>query len=248
MRGALVTFLAFTAISMAMSYRWRQTSLVVGSHHPSPSNILGARTDARAEADLPAEVKVTPYPYHPPVSPYFRLMLVLAALDVDEDNVISRAEIENAPAALWKLDRNHDEKLTAEECGLKPETNADPMMLGRMRLGFMRIHPVLAALDRNGDGEISGSEIRNAAAALRTLDANGDGKLVEVEVRPDGTALMASNIMFALDKNGDGRISQEERNGAVAARFRGLLERADRTSKGYVTEDDLIIEIRLRRE
>ena len=124
--GAVITFIAFGLIWFTMSHRWRQTSLIVGSHHPSPSHLLGAHTDAQPVADLPAEVKVTPYPFHPPISPYFRFLLVLGALDVDQDNVISAAEIENAPAALWKLDRNHDGKLTAEECGLKPDENLDP--------------------------------------------------------------------------------------------------------------------------
>jgi Ca2+-binding EF-hand superfamily protein len=241
--GAMITLVAFGLIYFVMSHRWAHLNLIVGSHHPSPSHILGARSEAQPVADLPAEVKLQPYPFHPPISPYFRLLLVLGALDADQDNVISAKEIENAPAALWTLDRNHDGKLTAEECGLKPDTNLDPMQLGRARLAFMRIHPVLAALDTNHDGEISDSEIRNAAAALRTLDTNGDGKLVESEVRPDGAVLAASNLMLILDANGDGRISQDERKGAIAARFANLLNRADREAKGYVTQQDLVREL-----
>jgi Ca2+-binding EF-hand superfamily protein len=113
-----------------------------------------------------------------------------------------------------------------------------------MRLAFMRVHPVLAALDTNGDGEISASEIRNASASLRVLDANGDGKLVEGELRPDGAVLGASNIMLALDANGDGRISMDERKGPIAARFTGVLNRADK-GKGYITEEDLVRELSL---
>lgn len=241
MPGALITLVAFGLICFVMSHRWRQTSLIVGSHHPSPSHLLGAHTDAQPVADLPAEVKLDPYPFHPPVSPYFRFLLVLGALDADQDNVISAAEIENATEALWKLDRNHDGKLTAEECGLRADPSLGGLLPGRVRLAFIRVHPVLAALDTNHDGEISESEIRNAAVALRTLDANGDGKLVENEVRPDRAVVMASNIMLALDANGDGRISREERKGTIAARFRELLDRADRQKKGYVTEGDLVV-------
>jgi Ca2+-binding EF-hand superfamily protein len=236
--GALITLLAFGFISFVLSHRWRQMNLIVGSHHPSPSHILAARTDAKPVEDLPAEVKMPPYPYHPSISAYFRLILVLGALDADQDNVISAAEIENAPAALWRLDTNHDGRLSAEECGLKPDPNVD---LGRARLTFMRVHPVLAALDANHDGEISSDEIRNASAALRRLDANGDGKLVERELLPDRATAMAAGIMLMLDKNGDGRISQSERSGAHTAQLRQLLDRADRDGKGFVTEEDLMI-------
>ena len=214
-RGMLVAFFAFCLFSSVMTHRWRQTHLVVGSHHPSPSHLLGARTDAKPVSDLPAEVKMQPYPFHPPISAYFRFLLVLGALDMDQDNVLSPEEIENAPAALWRLDKNHDGQLTAEECGLKPDENLAPLKLGSVRLNFMRVHPVLAALDANHDGVISESEIRNASAALRSLDANRDGKLVERELLPDQAIAMAAGIMETLDKNGDGRITTDERRGAL---------------------------------
>ncbi len=40
---------------------------------------------------------------------------LMAALDTDEDGVLSATEIANAPAALAKLDVNHDGKLTSDE-------------------------------------------------------------------------------------------------------------------------------------
>ena len=46
-------------------------------------------------------------------------------------------------------------------------------------------HPVVEALDANGDHEISASEIENAIVVLKKLDANGDGKLTEAD-RPEG--------------------------------------------------------------
>jgi hypothetical protein len=235
MPGVLLAFFAFAAISFTANHRWTQLNLMVGSHHPSPSHLLPARADVQPVEDLPAEVKMKPYPERVPVSPYFKLMLVLGALDTDQDNVISAAEMEAAPEVLWRLDRNHDGKLGAEECGLKYAPDLDPALLRRLRLTFMRVYPVLAALDANHDGEISASEIRNAAAALRGLDGNGDGKLVEGELLPDRAVVMAANLMAMLDRNGDGWITKYE----IPNGFR-LLDGADRDGKGYVTEEDLV--------
>ncbi len=52
------------------------------------------------------------------------------------------------------------------------------------RSGFMRMFPVMAALDKDENGEISADEIKGAVAALRKLDKNKDGKLTEEELRP----------------------------------------------------------------
>ena len=45
-------------------------------------------------------------------------------------------------------------------------------------------HPLMLALDANGDGIIDEQEIANAPAALKNLDKNGDGKLTPDELRP----------------------------------------------------------------
>jgi hypothetical protein len=46
------------------------------------------------------------------------------------------------------------------------------------------VSPIMAALDANKDGEIDATELANATAALKTLDKNGDGKLTGDEIRP----------------------------------------------------------------
>ena len=43
--------------------------------------------------------------------------------------------------------------------------------------------PIMAALDKNGDRIIDAEELKNAPAALKTLDKNSDGKLTEDEYR-----------------------------------------------------------------
>jgi hypothetical protein len=44
--------------------------------------------------------------------------------------------------------------------------------------------PLMEALDANHDGIIDADEIANASAALKKLDKNGDGKLTQDELRP----------------------------------------------------------------
>ena len=44
--------------------------------------------------------------------------------------------------------------------------------------------PLMAALDADGDGAVSGAEIAAAAQALRALDGDGDGRLTPDELRP----------------------------------------------------------------
>ena len=50
--------------------------------------------------------------------------------------------------------------------------------------GFMRMLPIMVALDADGNGEISTVEIKGAASALQKLDKNKDGKLTQEELRP----------------------------------------------------------------
>ena len=47
-------------------------------------------------------------------------------------------------------------------------------------------NPLMAALDPDGDGAISASEIGSAPRSLRSLDADGDGGLGRNELRPPG--------------------------------------------------------------
>jgi len=45
-------------------------------------------------------------------------------------------------------------------------------------------HPLETALDANGDGVIDAKELANAVAVLKRLDKNGDGRLTNEEFRP----------------------------------------------------------------
>lgn len=89
------------------------------------------------------------------------------AIDADRDGIISSAEIAGAPRSLRTLDHNGDGRLTADE--LYPSR-------GRS----VSVDPVVAALDADRDGWLSGEEIGHAVL-LRTLDHNRDGRLTADE-------------------------------------------------------------------
>lgn len=50
--------------------------------------------------------------------------------------------------------------------------------------GMARMNPFFAALDTNSDGVIDSTELAKAADSLKKLDRNGDGKISEDEARP----------------------------------------------------------------
>jgi hypothetical protein len=184
--GGVLSLIAFSAVCYTLSHSNSHVFPLVGSHNHSFSHFLETHSVSAAPTELSAQVKMKPEPgtYRP--SLYFRMMPVLMALDIDQDGIISASEIANSAVALLALDKNHDNKLSAEECGLGTPHPAGAALV------FMRLHPVLAALDANHDGEISASEILNAPAALLSLDKNRDGQLSEAELLPDPAALSRS--------------------------------------------------------
>jgi len=116
----------------------------------------------------------------------------------------------------------------------------------------MRMNPLFAALDTNGDGVIDEAELAAAPAALRKLDRNGDGKLTEDEVRPSfegrgpggprgqggpggpNPEEMVSRMM-QFDKDGDGKLSKDE----LPERMASMLERGDTNKDGFLSREEL---------
>jgi len=231
--------------------------LIIGSYGRNHSGLPEAGTPPAASEGVTTEVKLKPEverdPWSDYASVYFRVIRVLAVLDANHDHVISSSEIANAPTVLIALDQDHDGKLTAEECGqgftdnptvsARIEAAMDPQLLQLGRLAFMRLHPVLAALDADHDGEISASEIQNAVAALKTLDKNGDRKLVPGELFPDP---LANAVAHFMPITRDGKISRKEWSRKFPSRYHQLFEAADQTKDGIVTEEEMTNEIRRR--
>jgi collagen type III alpha len=141
--------------------------------------------------------------------------------------------------------------------GPAPDSPQDGPSVGKL--------PIVAALDENGDGEISPAEIEKATEALKGLDEDGDGKLSEEEIRPrpaprgegpDGPPPAPDrermrgpdrppgggrdpaqfiDRLMQADANGDGKISKEEAPERLAANF----DAADQNGDGFWDKSDL---------
>jgi Ca2+-binding EF-hand superfamily protein len=113
---------------------------------------------------------------------------------------------------------------------------------------------VLRALDADGDGRISTSEIDSAAASLKKLDKNSDGQITRDELestladRPDappgqgrpgrGGASGRGPMLERLrqfDQNGDGKFSKEELPPRLQERFDTL----DTNKDGFINPREL---------
>lgn len=125
---------------------------------------------------------------------------------------------------------------------------------------FIRISPILNAIDTNQDGVLSADEIAAAPAQLRRLDKNGDGKLTrdeagirmdqlpgrggrgrgegggppETPAPPPSADDMTTSLMM-FDSNNDGKLQKSE----VPERFQGIFERGDVNKDGILTKEEL---------
>jgi Ca2+-binding EF-hand superfamily protein len=123
--------------------------------------------------------------------------------------------------------------------------------------GFLRMLPLMKALDADESGDISAEEIQGAAEALKSLDKNQDGKLTEDELRPQmgrggdddrggpgpgpsgfGRQNPESliNDLMKLDRNEDGKLDADE----LGERRAGMMSRADSDKDGLVTREELV--------
>lgn len=182
------------------------------------------------------------------------LTKTLMAFDRNHDGKLQRGELPERlrgvfdrgdPYKTGVLTAGDIRKLAEAENASRAPRPLDPQFLQRARLAFMHIHPILAALDADHNGEISAAEMRNAPAMLRTLDNNNDGKLTVDEILPDPVASAAAQFVSIFDTNNDRAISPEEWTAAFGKRLRQTLTRAGRKHNGLVTERDLVTQIRL---
>jgi Ca2+-binding EF-hand superfamily protein len=124
----------------------------------------------------------------------------LMAFDANGDGKLSKSELpERMQGMFERADENKDGFLTADEIrklataqsaaagsagpGGPEGRRGDGFGPGPDReMNFIRMDPVLAVVDTNGDGILSVEEIRNASKSILKLDIDGDGNITREEL------------------------------------------------------------------
>ncbi len=139
------------------------------------------------------------------------LTATLMMFDANHNGQLEKSEVPERMQGLFERgDTNHDGILTRDEIAKLAEANRQQANGGGRGLGGPggegrgegrgfggpgggrggpggpnQFDLAFTALDTDHDGTISAAEINNAATSLKTLDKNGDGKITEDEVTPD---------------------------------------------------------------
>ncbi len=130
-------------------------------------------------------------------------------------------------------------------------------------VSFIRISPILNAIDTNQDGVISAAEITKSPTELKKLDKNGDGKLTrdeagirmdqlpgrggprgqgrregggppETPAPPPSADDMTTSLMM-FDANHNGQLEKSE----LPERFQGVFERGDTNKDGILSKEEI---------
>jgi len=185
----------------------------------------------------------------------FNVNVGVTALDTDRDGVLSSEELANAPAALKKLDRNTDGRVTEDEVPFIVMQARDGRG-GRGRgeeagpgaASANDTLQTLMAFDANHDGKISKEELpERMQGMLERGDTNHDGVLTEEEIRklassqaapqeqqrPEFSLFRIDPIFSAVDVDRDDVLSAEEIRNSTAS-----LRQLDQNGDGRITQDE----------
>ena len=184
---------------------------------------------------------------------------IVAALDVNGDGQIDKAELREASTALRKLDTNKDEQISADELraptgqrrGSEGASSLGERPLGQAagpkgpqsgdgpRQPWILVHADEIDLDK--DKIISRAEIvSEATKAFAGYDTNNDGKLSQSELSGRGGSRSAMGGFLKghskeIDRDGDGILTRTEAIGNAERMFAKM----DTNGDGKITQEEM---------
>lgn len=156
----------------------------------------------------------------------------LRDLDKNGDRVITEEEAGAAWARIGQLDKDGDGKVTGQEmmAGAKGK--------GMQGKGKGKGNPgeFIKRMDKNEDGNLSKDEVPEQLwARISQLDKDGDSSISREELAAGAKGRMEQGRGFEMaDKNGDGKLTQDE-----APKFWDRISRADLDKDGAVSMEEM---------
>lgn len=180
-------------------------------------------------------------------------------MDKDGDQAISKEEAGERWERMGQLDKDNDGKVTMQEMmagrpgGDRPGGPDGPEGPGRPGGKGKGGPEMFQRADKNGDGKLTEDEVPQMWSRLSQLDKDKDGAVSQEEARagrppggpegpggpgrPDSADAKArgEEMWKRADKNGDGKISQDE----VPAEAWERMGRLDQNKDGAVTREEM---------
>ncbi|MFM8262358.1 MAG: EF-hand domain-containing protein [Pirellula sp.] len=122
----------------------------------------------------------------------------------------------------------------------------NPEMAARGMAMMLQNMPLFKALDADGDGQFSASEIENASKSLLKLDKNGDGVLSAEEMRPDPSQMPMFAGPNGPGRPGEGGAPGAPGQGASPEMMKRMFENRDQDKDGKLSGDEIPPQMRER--
>jgi Ca2+-binding EF-hand superfamily protein len=160
---------------------------------------------------------------------------VFAALDLDGDGTISKAELRKAVVSLRKLDTDNDGALTAAECGGGAAAGGGAAIAGNDANQWL---DRIMLKDKNRDGRLTADELdAGEIQMLQGADFNNDKAIDRQELSQFGKGQAGAGWQgnnFVGGPNGAQGVGRRGNNEAI-----GQFLRFDRNRDGRLTADEV---------